>query len=258
MGIKTKISLNLFLWALMPIILFSLVAIAVPYFIGTADLKTNYDKNTDWVTTILTNNIKFQTVDSVSMPYTYTRMNIYCSIKNLFPDTNCKDVILYHTRNKDKYILTLYTNSDMPIAMDSLYYDNGEWIGFNMQNGKEIRLGKMVGSPNLNETIVDISGTYINVYTILTLGILLICLVFLLCEWYIPNGFGVFLFWILLSFIGGCIGLLIDSFRGVRVASPYLPEIIALLFIVSEISVVFMAFNQLYAKSKHEMDDEKE
>lgn len=257
MEIRTKISLNLFMWAIMPIILFTLVGVAIPYFIGETDVKTNPDKRTDWVTTLLTNNIKFQTVGSVSMPHTYTRMNVYCPIKNLFPDTNCKDVILYHTRDNDKYILTLYTNSDMPIEMDSLYYDDGEWIGFNMQNGKEVRLGKMVGTPNLNETIIDISGTYINAYTILTFGIVLICLGIILWEWCIPNGFGMFLLWTLLFFIAVCITLLIDSIRGVRIASPYLPETVAILFIASEISVVFTVFNQLYAKSQYEAVDEK-
>lgn len=86
----------------------------------------------------------------------------------------------------------------------------------------------------------------------------MICLGFLLWKWCIPNGFGMFLFWMLLLFIAVCLVLLIDSFRGIRVASPYLPEIIATLFIISEISVVFTVFNQLYAKPKQRIDDEKD
>lgn len=258
MEIKTKISLNLFMWVLMPVILFAFVGVAIPYVIRMIDVKTDSDKRTDWVIALLNSDIKMQKADSISLPLEYGVLLHQGSVKHLFPDLQCKELELSHSSDEHRIFLMLYTKSNVPIIVDSLYYDNGEWIGFNMQNGKEVRLGKMVGTPRLNETIVDISGTYINAYAILTLGVVLICLGFLLWKWCIPNGFGMFLLWTLLFFITVCVVLLIDSFRGVRVASPYLPEIIATLFIASEISVVFTAFNQLYAKTKQETNDGKE
>lgn len=246
------------MWALVPLILFSLMAVAVPYFNGNVDVKTDSDKRTDWVIALLNSNIKMQKADSISLPLRYGVLLHQGSVKHLFPDLQCKELELSHSSNEHRIFLMLYTKSNVPIIVDSLYYNNGEWIGLNMQNGKEVRLGKMVGTPNLNEAIVDISGTYINAYAILTLGFVLICLGFLLWKWCIPNGLGMFLLWTLLFFIAVCIILLIDSFRGIHVASPYLPEIITTLFIASEISVVFTAFNQLYAKTKHETNDEKE
>lgn len=258
MEIKTKISLNLFLWALMPMILFTFVGVAIPYFIGKIDAKTNSDKNSDWIIPLLNSDIEMHNADSTLLPLEYGVLLHQGSVKHLFPDLQCEDLELSHSGNEHRIFLMLYTKSNVPIIVDSLYYNNGEWIGFNMQNGKEVRLGKIVGTPNLNENIVDISATYINAYAILTFGITLICLGFLLWKWCIPNGFEMFLFWMLLLFIAVCLVLLIDSFRGIRVASPYLPEIIATLFIISEISVVFTVFNQLYAKPKQRIDDEKD
>ena len=242
-------SYNIFIWALMPIILFSLASVAIPYLIEKIDIQTNSERNSDWVTSILNNDIKFQEVDSISMPHTFSRMNIYCPVKHLFPTVKCKNIILYHTKGMDKYILTIYTNANMPIAIDSLNYNHGEWIGFNMQNGREVKLGKMIGSPNLNENIMDIPSTYINVLSILTLGIMLVCLGVLLWEWYIPNNFGKFIFFLLICFSGICIGLLIDSFRGIRVQSAFMPEIVSLLFTISEIAIIFSVFNIIHQRN---------
>lgn len=252
-----KTSFNMFLWALMPIILFSLVAVAIPYFTEKTDSQITSDKDTDWITLILHNEIEMHKADSVSLPLDYGKLLHQGSVKHLFPDLKCKDLSLSHGNGKHEIFLIIYTNSSIPIIVDSLYYKNGEWIGFNMQNGKEVSLGKMIGSPNLNETIMDVPATYINVYSILTLGIMLICLCLLLWEWLIPNDFGKFLFLLYLCFAILCIGLLIDNFREIRIASPYMPETVITLFIISEMAVILTVFNSFYAKNQIESQNEQ-
>lgn len=232
----------------MPIILFSLVGVAVPYLIEKTEIPTVSDKETDWVSTILHNEIEIHKADSVSLPLGYGKLLHQGSVKHLFPDLQCKDLSLSHGNGKNGNFLILYTNSSIPIIVDSLYYKNGEWIGFNMQNGREVKLGKMIGSPNLNGNIMDIPSTYINVFSILTLGIILVCLGLLLWKWHIPNNFGKFIFFLLISFSGICIGLLIDSFRGIRIQSAFMPEIVSILFIISEITIVFSVFNSIHQR----------
>ena len=232
----------------MPIILFSLTSVAIPYFIEKTDIQITSDKETDWLTTILHNDIEMHNADSVLLPLGYGMLLHQGSVKHLFPDLQCKDLSLSHGNGKHGVFLILYTNSSIPIIVDSLYSMNGEWIGFNMQNGRKVRLGKMIGSPNLNENIMDVPSTYINVFSILTLGIILVCLGLLLWEWYIPNGFGKFIFFLLICFSGICVGLLIDSIRGLRVQPAFMPEIVSLLFIISEIAIIFSVFNIIHQR----------
>ena len=230
-----KTSLNIFLWALMPIILFSLVGVAVPYLIEKTEIPTVSDKETDWVSTILHNEIEMHKADSVSLPLGYGKLLHQGSVKHLFPDLQCMDLSLSHGNSEHCIFLILYTNNSIPVIVDSLYYKNGGWVGFNMQNGKEIRLGKMIGSPNLNENIIDVPATYINAYIILTLGIILLCLLIGFIAAY-PHADTITILTLIIGFI--VFGVFV-CYQG-SFMPEYFIEAMTILFTISEISVIIL------------------
>lgn len=243
MDTSDKSSLNIFMWALMPLILFSLMAVAIPYFIGKVDVKTDSDKRTDWSIALLNSDIKMQKADSISLPLGYGVLLHQGSVKHLFPDLQCKELELSHSSNEHRIFLMLYTKSNVPIIVDSLYYDNGEWIGFNMQNGKEVRLGKMVGTPNLNENIIDVPATYINAYILLTLGIILLCLLIRFLNIY-PHADTITILTLIFCFM---VFSVFVCYQGAFMPE-YFIEAITILFIISEFAVIILPHFMISSK----------
>ncbi len=171
-----------------PIILYVIVAIAIPYFIKVGDMATEYDENTSWQTIFRSNDqIKFEPIDSISYfgpqtkdEYKACEMDYAADITDLFPDYKAKKITLISDLNF-KHQIQIWANNGSIYYVQPKANKHNKWIGIvqtsDSTNVGNVVLGRIIGTTNINQRPLDISGTYLNVYLILTICILLICFI---------------------------------------------------------------------------------
>lgn len=260
---KKSASIYLSIGLIFPIILYVIAAIAIPYFIKVGDIATEYDENTSWQTLFRSNDqIKFEPIDSISYfgsqtkdEYKSSQMGYAADVTHLFPDYNAKKITL---------ISDLYFKHQLQIWADngSIYYvqpkanKHNKWIGIvqtsDSTNVGSIVLGRIIGTTNINQRPLDISGTYLNVYLILTTCILFICFTVQL-HLNTDKIYGLILC-VLLSITVGFLAFCLWN-KYSPISQSYMIESVIALFCFSELGV-FCTFATALLPNRQKKDDE--
>lgn len=242
---KKSVRIYLSIGLIFPIILYVIAAIAVPYFIKVGDMAIEYDENTSWTTLLRSNDqIKFEPIDSIPYfgsqtkdEYKSRQMDYAADITHLFPDYKAKRITLISDLVFKHQLLICANNGSIYWVQPKAKKQN-KWIGVvqtsDSTNVGNIVLGRIIGITNMNQQPLDISGTYLNVYLILTICILLICYIIQLHL--NPNRIAALTLGCLLSIT---VGILANSlwYERCPISYSYIIESIIALFCCSELGV---------------------
>lgn len=245
---KKQLPLYLLVGCIIPIILFTTVAVAIPYFIKNMDIPTEYDEDTAWGRIFFTNDkISYVPIDSIEYfgnqskeDFKNQGLKYAADITSLFPDYKARKMTVLSDLGENYAFHIWYDNRSVHY-LTGLTYKRGQWIGYissndSIQSSQIINLGRVEGnSYSTKEQIIDVSGTYLNGLLILTICILVVCFIL-----YVGNHLNnKWLMWITLVLSGGSIGLLIGNlYGGVRISEAYMIETVIALFCICVFEVV--------------------
>lgn len=250
---KKSVRIYLFIGLIFPIILYVIAAIAIPYFIKVGDMAIEYDENTSWTTLLRSNDqIKFEPIDSIPYFGTQTKdeyksrqMDYAADITHLFPDYKAKRITLISDL-VFKHQLHIWANNGSTYWVQPKANKHNKWIGVvqtsDSTNVGSIVLGRIIGITNINQQPLDISGTYLNVYLILTICILLIC--FIIQLHLNTNRIAELTLWGLLSITVGFLAYSLWN-KCCPISHSYMIESIIALFCFSELGVFYTLLTAL-------------
>lgn len=244
---KKQLSLYLLIGCIIPIILFTIVAVAIPYFIKNMDIPTEYDEDTAWGRIFFMNDkISYVPIDSISY-LSFQDKELFrkqgqvygADITRLFTDFNARKITVLSDLH-DTYSLQIWYHNGSVHFLNGLTYKRGQWIGNITSNDsihapQKINLGRVDGNGySTKERIIDVSRTYLNGFLILTICILMVCLTLYTLN-RVENKWGI---WITLGLLGASCGELIYAIFQSIMQNKYLIETIIALFCVSEFSLI--------------------
>lgn len=249
---KKQLPLYLLIGCIIPIILFATVVFAVPCFIRNMDMPTEYDKDTAWGRIFFMNDkISYLPIDSIkylgnqSKEYFKNQGLQYAAdITSLFADFNARKITVVSDLG-EHYALQIWNNNGSVYYLNSLtYYKRGQWIGYitsndSIQSSQKINLGRVDGSGySTKERIIDVSGTYLNGFLILTICILAICFIIYVSS----NHFdGNWLIWVIILgilLVNLPHDLLYDIYGSISISETYMIETIIVLFCICEFGII--------------------
>lgn len=265
---KKHLPLYLLISCIVTIILFSIVAVAVPYFIKNMDMPTEYEKNTAWGRIFFINDkISYVPIDSIKyLSYQDKELfknqgQIYAAdITTLFTDYKARKITVLSDLY-DRYSLQIWYHNGSVQFLDNLTYKKGKWVGNIASNdsikvSQKINLGRVEGSGySIGERIIDISGTYQNGFLILTACILIICFILHISigtdkEWSM---------WAVLGLLGGTIGLLVRNllYNDSSISETYIIEAIIALFCICEFGVICTLLSLIMTSKTENKDNDR-